>query len=270
MAKMTKNAPIGIFDSGLGGLTVVKAVMRQLPSEDIVYLGDTARVPYGTKSPESIIRFSKQNVSALLKHKVKMVIIACNSSSSHAIPALRKQFDVPIIGVLGPGVKKAASVTRNKKVGIIATPATILSGAYAKQIRKTKPGVKVYSQACPLFVPLVEEGWFDRKVTREIAAEYLSGLKKAGIDTLILGCTHYPLLKKMLRKVMGPKVVLVDSAREVAGEAKKRLEALGLDRTRPRRASRRFFISDESKHFGRLAQRFLGTPIRNVRRYNFE
>lgn len=270
MAKHNKNAPIGIFDSGLGGLTVVKAVMRQLPFEDIVYLGDTARVPYGTKSPESIVRFSKQNVSVLLKHKVKMVIIACNSSSSHAVPALRKQFDVPIIGVIGPGVRKAAAVTKNKKVGVIATPATILSGAYAGQLRKTKPGVKVYSQACPLFVPLVEEGWFDRKVTREVAAEYLSGLKKSGIDTLILGCTHYPLLKKMLRRVMGPKVALIDSAQEVAGEAKRRLEELGLNRDRPRTSSSRFFISDESKHFGRLAQRFLGTPIKNVRRYNFE
>jgi len=259
-------SPIGVFDSGLGGLTVVKALMKTLPYEDVVYFGDTARVPYGTKSKESIIRFSKENASILLKHKVKLIVVACNSSSSYALKALRRAVKVPVVGVIEPGVKKALAVTRQKKVGVIATPATVKSGSYVKVVRSMSRGVKVSSQACPLFVPLVEEGWFARKVTRDVAQEYLKNLKSKHVDTLILGCTHYPLLKGVLRKVMGPQVELVDSAWEVAREVKTLLDELGLVSLNKRKANYRFLVSDDPQRFQRLAKRFLGYNIGKVKK----
>jgi len=271
-------SPIGVFDSGLGGLTVVKALMKTLPYEDVVYFGDTARVPYGTKSKESIIRFSKENASILLKHKVKLIVVACNSSSSYALKALRRAVKVPVVGVIEPGVKKALAVTRQKKVGVIATPATVKSGSYVKVVRSMSRGVKVSSQACPLFVPLVEEGWFARKVTRDVAQEYLKNLKSKHVDTLILGCTHYPcdafghsqrsdnMLKGVLRKVMGPQVELVDSAWEVAREVKTLLDELGLVSLNKRKANYRFLVSDDPQRFQRLAKRFLGYNIGKVKK----
>jgi glutamate racemase len=261
-----KSFPIGVFDSGLGGLTVVKAMMNFLPNEDIVYFGDTARVPYGTKSPEAIIRFSQENARVLLRHKVKMIVIACNSSASYALHILRKKFNVPIVGVIEPGVKKAVSVTRNKRIGVIATPATINSQAYRREIKKYDRKIEVAGQPCPLFVPLVEEGWLDRKVTFEVAAEYLGKMKSARIDTLILGCTHYPLLKPVLKRVMGPRVKLVDSAQEVAFEVQAVLQSTGNARTTPRRASYRFLVSDRPQHFRLAARKFLGYDIRSVKR----
>jgi len=265
-AKNRSRSPIGVFDSGLGGLTVVKALMKTLPHEDVVYFGDTARVPYGTKSKESIIRFSKENAAILLKHKVKLIVVACNSSSSYALKALRGSVKVPVIGVIEPGVKKALAVTRKKSVGVIATPATVKSDSYVKAVRSMSRGVKVSSQACPLFVPLVEEGWFGRKVTEDVAREYLKNLKAKGVDTLILGCTHYPLLKGTLRKVMGPKVNLVDSAQEVAREVKALLGELNLGNAQKRKARYRFLVSDTPAHFQKLAKRFLGYNIGKVRR----
>ncbi len=261
-----KNFPIGVFDSGLGGLTVVKALMKFLPNEDIVYFGDTARVPYGTKSREAIIRFSQENARVLMRHKVKMIVIACNSSASHALNILRKKFDVPVVGVIEPGVKKAVSVTRNKNIGIIATPATINSGAYAKKIRKLDRSISVVSQPCPLFVPLVEEGWLDRKVTSEVAETYLGRLKSSRVDTLILGCTHYPLLKPVLKKVMGPRVKLVDSAQEVAFEVQALLQNTGRARAVKRRPQYRFLVSDRPQHFRLAARKFLGYDIKSVKR----
>lgn len=261
-----RNFPIGVFDSGLGGLTVVKAMMRFLPNEDVVYFGDTARVPYGTKSREAIIRFSQENVRQLLRRKVKMIVIACNSSASHALGVLQKSFDLPIVGVIDPGVKKAVSVTRNKRIGIIATPATISSRAYAKKIRALDPAIKVAAQACPLFVPLVEEGWLKKKVTVKVAEEYLSAVKKAKVDTLILGCTHYPLLKPVLKKVMGARVKLIDSAREVAFEVQALLTNTGLARTTQRKAKYQFLVSDQPKHFRLAARKFLEYDIRSVKR----
>ncbi len=267
--KIIRNKAIGVFDSGLGGLTVVKAIMQHLPEEDIVYFGDTARVPYGTKSPESIIRFSKENVSILLRHHVKMIVVACNSSSSHALAVLKKSFVLPIVGVIEPGVKKAIQVTKNKRIGIIATPATIHSQAYTQQILMLDPSVKVIPQACPLFVPLVEEGWFNGQVTLSIAHQYLKKIKGSKVDTLILGCTHYPLLKPVLKKVMGPEVTLIDSAQEVAKEIKILLNNLELSqwprpvKTKPQY---QFLISDETTHFQRLAKRFLGYNIMDVKR----
>lgn len=261
-----KDYAIGVFDSGLGGLTVVKELMRQLPLEDIVYFGDTARVPYGTKSKESIIRFSKENVSVLLHHQVKMIVVACNSSTSHALSTLKEMFNIPIVGVIEPGVRRAVKVTRNRNVGVIATPATVNSNAYARLLRENDKAIRVVSKACPLFVPLVEEGWFQHRITQEICEEYLSELKKSGIDTLILGCTHYPLLKSVLKKVMGPEVKLVDSGQEVAVDVKHLLRHLGLERTHKRRPKYQFLASDDPHHFARLARRFLGYDIKGVRR----
>ncbi len=258
--------PIGVFDSGLGGLTVVKAMHHFLPSEDVVYFGDTARVPYGTKSKETIIRFSIENVKILLRHNVKMVVIACNSSSSYALLELKKRFAIPIVGVIEPGVQRAVAVTKNKRIGIIATPATINSGSYQTQIRKQAGRFNVTAQACPLFVPLVEAGWTDRQVTRLVAEEYLRKFKKNNIDSLILGCTHYPLLKTTLRKVLGPDVVLVDSAQQVVQAVKERLKQSRLTHHQKGRGSYRFLISDEPQHFLKSARRFLGFPLKSVER----
>ncbi|MBF0531537.1 MAG: glutamate racemase [Candidatus Omnitrophica bacterium] len=264
MSKNDRRKPIGVFDSGLGGLTVVKEMMRCLPREDIVYFGDTARVPYGTKSEESIIRFSVENTEILLEHDVKAVVVACNSSSSCAIPALRAAFDLPIISVIEPGAYKAVTVTKNQRVGVIATSATIKSQKYVEAITRLNPAVKVYGKACPLFVPLVEEGWTGKTVTGLVAEEYLRDLIKARVDTLILGCTHYPLLKPVLRRVMGPRVFLVDSASEVAGRARNILMESGLLREDKHTGKYRFLVSDRPQDFSRMASHFLGREIRSV------
>ncbi len=262
MNHQMRNRPIGVFDSGLGGLTVVKELIKQLPGEDIVYYGDTARVPYGTKSKESIIRFSGENAAILLKFGVKMIVVACNSSSSYALTTLRKNFSVPIISVIRPGARKAAEVTRNKRVGVIATSATVRSLAYVKAIRRCDSSVYVFSQPCPLFVPLVEEGWAQKKIAFDIAREYLTPLKERGIDVLILGCTHYPLLAGTLQRVVGGDVVLIDSAQEVALEVKRTLDQTGIGRLSSRKAKHRFLISDRPQEFERLAKNFLGHEIR--------
>ena len=261
-----RNHSIGVFDSGLGGLTVVKEIMRHLPNEDVVYFGDTARVPYGTKSKESIVRFSKENVSILLKHKVKMVVVACNTASSLALSALRDTFSVPMIGVIKPGAQKAVQITRNNRIGIIATSATINSEEYTNEIKRLSPTTIVTSQACPLFVALVEEGRLDSKITIDVAQEYLAKMKKAKIDTLILGCTHYPLLKTVLKKIMGNHVVLIDSAQEVAMEVKQLLEVTQKNRIANKKSPPVFLVSDEPKHFSQMAKRFLGFSISNVMR----
>lgn len=259
--------PIGVFDSGLGGLTVVKELHRHLPNEKVVYFGDTARVPYGTKSGPTIIRYAREIVRVLLKYKVKMVVVACNTASSLALETLKKEFDVPILGVIDPGARKASRVTRNKKVGIIATSSTVKSGKYVKRLKELDKHIDVMAQACPLFVPLVEEGWLDRTVTYQVARQYLSGMKKHNIDTLILGCTHYPLLRKVLHHVMGPRVQLVDSAQEVAVGVKELLTRRRMLRTGLRGGQHLFIVSDEPKQFQRLALRFLGGGVKHVKRH---
>ncbi len=259
--------PVGVFDSGLGGLTVVKELIEHLPFEKIVYFGDTARVPYGTKSADTIIRYSREIMRALLKHRVKMVVVACNTASSLALDVLKKEFDVPMVGVIEPGARKAATITRNRKVGIIATSSTVKSGKYAKKLLQLDKNIQVTSLSCPLFVPLVEEGWFDHEVTYQVARAYLEDMKKQKIDTLILGCTHYPLLKGVLRDVMGPGVQLVDSAQEVALQVKDVLSKRSLLRTRLGPAKHLFIVSDEPKQFQRLALRFLGGGVKDVRRH---
>lgn len=259
------NQPIGIFDSGIGGLTVLKEMRREVPHENIVYFGDTAHVPYGTKSKETITRFSLDNVRFLQGFDVKLVIVACNTASSLSLEALKESFSTPIIGVIEPGAKQALKTTRSGRIGVIGTKATIGSGAYEAELKKLDPKIKVYSQACPLFVPFVEEGWLDGAVVEKVAKIYLEPIKKFGVDTLILGCTHYPLLTKVIQKMIGKGVKLVNSAEETAKEAKKLLEDASL-RCAVRRGGQetQFYVSDEPEQFRSLGERFLGQSIQSV------
>jgi glutamate racemase len=263
---MYDRRPIGIFDSGVGGLTVVGQIRKILPREEIVYFGDTARVPYGTKSRETVTRFSVENVEFLMEKNVKLIVVACNTASSLSLDFLKRCFKVPIIGVIEPGAKGAVAVTRTGRVGVIGTSATISSGAYEKAMRKLAPRTRVFTKSCPLFVPLVEEGWLNKAVTREIAKSYLSFVRANAVDTLILGCTHYPLLRDPIQRVVGPKVMLVDSAKEVAKEAETILDSGGLLNGSTRRPRQRFFVSDEPARFAKMAERFLGARIDCVKR----
>jgi len=258
--------PIGVFDSGIGGLTVVREIIRCLPREDIVYFGDTARVPYGTKSPQTVVKFSVENALFLLRFQVKVIVVACNTSSSYSIPVLQNDFRVPVIGVIYPGAGEAARATRNGRIGVIGTAATIQSAAYEKEIRRINPRLKVFSQACPLFVSLVEEGWLKDRVTYEVAQRYLAPLKEKKVDTVILGCTHYPLLKEVLQHVMGKGVTLIDSARQVAAQVKELLAREGLISGRMKKANYQFYVSDESKKFAQTAEKFLGRAIRPIKK----
>ena len=257
--------PIGVFDSGVGGLTVVKELIKQLPSEDIVYFGDTARVPYGIKSKETVVRFSIENILLLLKHNVKLICVACNTVSSFALPEIKNHFKVPIIGVLSPGAKEAVYATRNKRIGVIGTKGTIKSRAYELEIKQLDPNIKVIAKSCPLFVPFVEEGFLSGEVVLKVAKDYLLPLKNAGVDTLILGCTHYPLLKSVIKEVMGNHVVLIDSAKQVALEVKNILDSENELNTK-RLSKRTFLVSDNPEWFRDLAKRFLGQSIKNVMR----
>lgn len=263
---MSDVRPIGIFDSGVGGLTVFSEIEKALPKEEIVYFGDTARVPYGTKSKETVTKFSVENVEFLMKHNVKLVLVACNTASSLSLDFLKRCFRVPIIGVIEPGAKNAVNVTRNCRIGVIGTNATISSGAYEKAIKKISLKTSVYSQSCPLFVPLAEEGWTNNKVTADIASVYLKPLKKKGIDTLILGCTHYPLLKNIIGKAMSSSVRLVDSAHAVAKEARDLLDSSGLLNTASGKKNHKFFVSDQPENFIRLSERFLKRKMNGVKR----
>ena len=258
---------IGVFDSGVGGLTVVKELIRQLPFENIVYFGDTARVPYGIKSKETIIRFSIENILFLLKQDVKLICVACNTVSSVALPVIRNHFRVPIIGVLTPGVREAVYATQNRRIGVIGTKSTIRSRAYENEIKQLNPLVKVTALACPLFVPFVEEGWLSGNVVLEVARTYLKPLKSAGVDTVILGCTHYPLLKPVIKEVLGKKVELIDSARHVGMEVKKILSVEGL-LNKERRGRHKFYVSDNPEWFTGLAERFLGQKVKDVSKVN--
>lgn len=261
-----RNSPIGIFDSGVGGLTVVKQLAIEMPDEDIVYFGDTARVPYGTKSASTIQKFSIQNMLFLLKRNVKLIIIACNTSSAIVLPFLSDHFSIPMIGVIKPGAKAAVRSTRNGRIGVIGTSATISSGAYDKEIKSLNSGIKVYSGSCPLFVPLAEEGWADDGITDIVARKYLAVFKGRKVDTLIMGCTHYPLLRSSIRRVMGKDVRLIDSAEETAKEAKSLLEECGLRSTEKSKAGSRFYVSDAPDKFRAVAKRFLGKGVGTVER----
>ena len=258
--------PIGIFDSGIGGLTVVREIVRNLPHEDLVYFGDTARVPYGTKSPQTVIKFSIENALFLLRFRVKLIVVACNTSSSYGLSILKNNFKVPVIGVINPGAEEAVKATKNGRIGVIGTNATINSGAYEREIKNINPRLEVFSRACPLFVPLVEEGWLSEKVTREVAAKYLKPLKDKKIDTLILGCTHYPLLKKIIRGVMGGAVTLIDSARQVAMHVKEVLAWEDIASQGRKKPQYEFYVSDESEKFSQIANRLLNRRVRLIRK----
>lgn len=258
---------IGVFDSGLGGLTVVKELIRHLPGENIIYFGDTARVPYGIKSKETVIRFSIENILFLLKQEVKLICVACNTVSSVALPIIKNHFRVPIVGVITPGAREAVYATQNKRIGVIGTQATIKSRTYENEIKQLDPKIKVLAVACPLFVPFVEEGWTRGKVVLEVVKTYLKPLKVACVDTVILGCTHYPLLKPLIKEALGKQVNLIDSAKQVAIEVKKILFQEGL-LNKARYGKHKFYVSDNPEGFSDLAKRFLGKPIHNVKRIN--
>ena len=263
---MSDSRPIGIFDSGVGGLTVADKIEKILPHEDMVYFGDTARVPYGTKSKETVTRFSVENVEFLMTHNVKLVVVACNTASSLSLDFLKRCFRVPVIGVISPGARGAVSRTRNNRIGVIGTSATVSSGAYERAIKKLNPRAAVFAQDCPLFVPLVEEGWNERDVAATIAGIYLKPLKAKKIDTLILGCTHYPMLKDIIKKTIGANVFLVDSAAEVAREARDLLDASGLLNVSGRNGRQKFFVSDEPARFVKMGEKFLKRKIACVKR----
>ncbi len=258
-------SPIGIFDSGVGGLTVVKEMLRQLPGEDIIYLGDTARYPYGPRSAEIVKRFALQNARFLMGFGIKLLIVACNTASSVAMDVLKKWISVPIIGVIEPGAKAAAQKTKNKKIGVIGTQGTILSKSYNRAIEEIDGGIKVFGRACPLFVPLAEEGWLDGKITEGIAQHYLSDIVKNGVDTLVLGCTHYPLLKKNIQKVVGNDVYIIDSASSVISDVKDFLARSNLLND-SEKGEMKIFVTDAVERFEMVGEKFLdGEKIDAVR-----
>jgi len=265
MSISTSGQPIGAFDSGVGGLTVVHAMRKLLPSEDILYLGDTARVPYGNKSPDTIIRYSREIMVYLRSHGVKAVVVACNTASAHALSILQKEADIPVIGVISPGVEAALAATRNGRIGVIGTQGTIQSEAYQNLLRKSRPGVVITAVAAPLLVSLVEENWLSHPATQLILEEYLAPMKAARVDTVVLACTHYPLLKSLAQKVLGPEVVLVDSAQNAAAALARKLEEAGLSRSAGLKAGQTTICStDVPAQFSRLAERFLGEKIKTI------
>jgi glutamate racemase len=258
------DAPLGVFDSGIGGLTVARALFERLPGESVIYYGDTARVPYGPKSPETVRRYSAEILAYLLHRGVKAVVVACNTSTAHALDDLRARAPVPVLGVIEPGARAAVAASREGRVGVIGTAGTVASGAYERALRTLRPDVTVHAEACPLFVPLVEEGWFDHPAAELIAREYLGPLRAAAVDALVLGCTHYPLLKPLLGRVMGPEVALVDSAEETAAAAARELEERGLLANGAGPPRHHFVVSDDEPHFRRVGARFLREPLGTV------
>ncbi|MDD5440424.1 MAG: glutamate racemase [Candidatus Omnitrophica bacterium] len=257
--------PIGVFDSGVGGLTVVKALLKTMPREDIIYLGDTARVPYGTKSKETVTRFSIECISFLSKFNIKLAVVACNTASSWSLNILTKKFDVPIIGVIKPGVEEACSVDSSRRIGVIGTRATVTSGSYVKAIRKIRPGARVYQQACPLFVPLVEQGWLDDPVTAAVCERYLKELRDKRIDTLILGCTHYPLLSKTVRQVFPYDIRIVDSSLSVSRAVEAFLQKNKSYNRSKAAGILEAFVTDDPRSFKNIARFFLERRLKVTR-----
>ncbi len=270
ISSRTNSDPIGIFDSGVGGLTVAKKIFELLPYENVVYFGDTARYPYGPRSKEIIKKFSFQNVNFLLTQKVKFIVVACNTASALALEELKQSFDMPMIGVVEPGASAAVNATRNGKIGVIGTVGTIHSDAYQKAIHRVDARLRVYSLPCPLFVSLAEEGYINKEAARLIASEYLSPLIRYRVDTLVLGCTHYPLLKNIISKTMGKKVKLIDSAEETAKEVKKYLEQHKLIREENGSSFKRFYVSDVPDRFVDVGERFLKGKIAKVKRIDID
>ncbi|HYA31471.1 MAG TPA: glutamate racemase [Thermodesulfovibrionales bacterium] len=267
--------PIGVFDSGIGGLTVLKEIFRELSGESTVYLGDTARVPYGIRSDETVARYSFENTGFLVARKIKLLVVACNTVSAVSLDAIKEKVSIPVIGVIEPGSKAAVKATRNGRVGVIGTEATIHSGAYARIIKSIDNAIEVLSLPCPLFVPLAEEGLTDDEIAVMVAEKYLKDLREREIDTLVLGCTHYPLLKGVISKVMGEGIALIDSAVETVREIKRTLRAYGIE-GRPAVGDavtapgllRMFYVTDSAERFIRVGERFLGQKIEHIEKIN--
>jgi glutamate racemase len=254
---------IGIFDSGVGGLTVMHQLIEALPAESLVYLGDTGRYPYGNKSPETVTRYSLENAAFLVDKGIKLLVVACNAASSVALGVLKAECPVPVVGVIEPGAKAAVARTTNARVGVIGTEVTIASGSYTRSLKRLRSDLEIYTRACPLFVPLAEEGWTDNEVARATIALYLGSLRKSGIDTLILGCTHYPLLKAAIGGFLGDSVTLVDSAEETAREVRETLKGAGMLRRRGR-GGVSFFVTDVPDRFVKVGRRFLGERVESA------
>jgi glutamate racemase len=263
VASRAADRPIGVFDSGVGGLTVLRALADTLAGEEFIYLGDTARLPYGTKSNEVIIRYSRENTEFLLAKGIKLLVVACNTSSSVALEAIAGATMVPVIGVIEPGARAAVKASRSGKIGVIGTEATIASGAYTRTIQRLRPDAEIYTCACPLLVPLVEEGWTEGDIAERTVAHYLESLKRSGIDTLLLGCTHYPLLTDLFRRVLGPGVRVVDSATATSAAARERLRALKLLR-RGTSGRTSFFVTETPDRFVRVGRRFFGPEVESA------
>lgn len=267
---MTADAPIGVFDSGVGGLTVVHELVRRLPAESIIYFGDTARVPYGPKSAATVRRYSREASAYLASRGVKVLVVACNTATAHAYVELRAALRIPVIGVIEPGARAAAGNTTTQRVGVIGTVGTIRSGAYDFAVRSLLPDARVYAQPCPLFVPIIEEGWSEHEVARLAAQEYLKPLREVDVDVLILGCTHYPLLRGVISEVMGPSVTLVDSAAETAQEVTELLQNSNLLRRGSGPGKLTFSASDSPLRFREVGRRFLGDAVREVEHVDVE
>ena len=265
-----KTAPIGVFDSGVGGLTVAREIMRQLPDENIVYFGDTARVPYGSKSRDNIIRFSRQIIRFLETKKVKAIVIACNTASALALDRVKQEFDIPIIGVIVPGARAAVKETRNKKIGVVGTEGTIRSRTYTKVIQEMEPEAEVLGKPCPLFVPLVEEGFAKHHITEEAIDYYLKELKVSDIDTMILGCTHYPLLRSKILGYFGDEVHIVNPAYETAMDLKELLKVRGLANESESLARYEFYVSDAAEKFKQFANSILPYNVETIQQINIE
>ena len=266
---MASSRPVGVFDSGIGGLTVAHEILRQLPNESLVYFGDTARVPYGPKSPDTVCRYSREISAFLRDQDVKAIVIACNTATAHALPVLREELSIPVLGVVEPGARAAVRASNGGHVGVIGTVGTIRSGAYERAIRELDPDARITARACPLLVPLIEEGWMDHPVTRQVAQEYLEPLIQEGINTLVLGCTHYPLLKPLLCRVLGRDVSLIASAAETAAELGRVLAERDLEATSGSTPVHRFVASDDPLGFLQLGQRFLTDAIEGVEIHTF-
>ncbi|HTR80390.1 MAG TPA: glutamate racemase [Bacteroidota bacterium] len=263
---MTTEKPIGVFDSGIGGLTVVRALLQRLPHENIVYFGDTARVPYGPKSPQVVREYAKDDAEFLLSKNVKMIVVACNTVSAVALDVVQKQADIPVVGVIVPGAKAAMAASKKKRIGVVGTVGTISSSAYANALRQIDDEATVFSRPCPLFVPLVEEGWIDHKATEMIAKEYLFPFIGEKIDTLVLGCTHYPLLKNVISRALKGGVTLIDSGEATAIEVQNVLEERCLKNPSREKPNLQFFVSDIPSKFSEIGERFLGSKMGVVKK----
>ena len=264
------NEPIGIFDSGIGGLTVVKQLTKLLPNENYIYFGDTARVPYGTRSNRLIKQYAFEDTAFLQQFKIKLLVVACNTVSAVAVDILESAIDIPLTGVIKPGVEGAIQSTKNNKIGVIGTTATIKSGAYEKRIKSINPEITVYGQACPMLVHLVEEGWVDEEITRLTIIKYLKPLLEKSIDTIILGCTHFPVVSDLIQDVVGPSITLIDSGKETAKKVKQILDKSGLNKNESSAGQFSFYVSDIPDKFDEVGTLFLGRPVVQATHVDFD